>query len=276
MQLGSQRAMLENPKLTKTYDVRPVAPDILLLGNVGFAQARELTDRQAKSLVQDIGADGLCIHLNAAMELFQPEGERDFRGGLQTIRRFADLFGERLVVKETGCGISREVGLRLVEAGVRCIDVSGAGGTSWVRVEQQRSSETGPFAEWGIPTAACLYELRRLSVSPGGSSLPPRRCVLIASGGLRTGLDFAKAIALGASLGSAALPFLRAQQGRLSKPFGSRSSTRGKEGIIAYAQTLIRDLRAACVLTGARTLADLAHAPTVITGRLRDWIEQRT
>lgn len=270
MQLGSQRAMIEDPSLRETYDVRAVAPDIVLLGNIGLAQAQRLTDKQAKALVSGIDADGLCLHLNPAMELFQPEGDRDFRKGLATIRRYASLFGERLVVKETGCGVSREVSEQLIKAGVRCIDVAGAGGTSWVRIEQIRSRPlggTGPFSEWGIPTAASLRESAALAGSGRGA------CAFIASGGLRTGLDFAKAIALGATLGSAALPFLRAY---LCGPARGRTSAKqGRENVVACAGKLIRELRAACVLTGSRNLAELRRAPVVITGRLREWTEQR-
>jgi isopentenyl-diphosphate Delta-isomerase len=259
MQLGSQRAMMEIPKLTSTYDVRKVAPRILLLGNIGLAQARRLTDAQARALVDDIGADGLCIHLNPAMELFQLEGERDFKEGAETIERFARLFGDRLIVKETGCGISREVGKRLCEAGVQWVDVAGAGGTSWVKTELLRASRKAskavhlspdaaqPFVEWGIPTAASLCELRNLS------------CRTIASGGLRSGVDIAKALALGASAGSAALPFLRAQQAT------------GSDGVRLCGRKMIEELKAACLLTGSRSPAHLRQAPVLITGRLREW-----
>jgi len=251
MQLGSQRALAENPDLLKTYAVRDVAPDILLLGNIGLAQARDLDDARLRALVEDVGADGLCLHLNPAMEMIQAEGDRNFRDGLDTVRRLVDLLGDRLVVKETGCGLSRRVGEKLVRAGVRTLDAGGAGGASWVRVEHLRSDSDGPFAEWGIPTAASLLELADLD------------CTLIASGGLRNGLDAAKAIALGADFCAAALPFLRAQQAG------------GAEAAAALAERIIGELRAACLLSGSGDLDALRRAERVITGDLLAWKEAR-
>ena len=246
MQLGSQRAMVEHPELTPTYAVRDVAPDILLLGNIGLPQARDLSDAQLRALIDDIDADGLCLHLNAAQEYFQREGDRDFSGGLDAIRRLADVLGEKLIVKETGCGISGAVAQDLVEAGVQTLDVAGAGGTSWVRIEQLRSGEETPFSEWGMPTALCLIESQDIE------------CTLIASGGLRSGLDVAKCLALGASLGAAALPFLRAQQ------------RGGAEAAAACGRTLIRELRAACFLTGVASVEDLADVDVILTGKLAE------
>jgi len=254
--LGSQRAMLESPDLTYTYKVRDLAPDILLLGNIGLSQALQITPALARTLMERVGADGLCLHLNAAMELCQKDGERRFHGALEAIGRLAAELGERLIVKETGCGMSREDGLCLRQVGVVIVDVAGAGGTSWTRVERLRAG--GPatpggnvFDEWGIPTAASLLELRGIGLR------------LIASGGLRSGLDFAKGIALGAELSSAALPFLRAH------------SRGGVEEVRRYTNALISGLRMAAVLTGSRNLAALRAVPKVITGRLREWLEQR-
>jgi isopentenyl-diphosphate delta-isomerase len=256
MGLGSQRAMLETPSLAATYQVRDAAPECLLLGNIGLCQACEMKPSDVAGLMHAVGADGVCVHLNAAMELFQKEGDLDFRGSMAAIRRLAARLGERLVVKETGCGLSRETARRLACAGVRTIDVAGAGGASWVKIENlragaQTANELRVFEEWGIPTAASLWEARGL------------RLRVIASGGLRSGLDMARSLALGAHLCSCALPFLRAWD------------RGGVDGARRLASALIQGLRAVMVLTGCRTLADLRRCRPVITGRLREWTEQR-
>src|SRR5437868_3244085 len=158
--LGSQRAMHKHPGKSGTYAVRDVAPTALLLGNLGMVQAARMTNDEVKALVDSVGADALCLHLNPAMELVQDEGDRDFRGGLATFERLLAL-GLRVVVKETGCGLSGHVAARVRALGVEYVDVSGAGGTSWVAVETHRASpERRPlgeaFWEWGIPTAASV------------------------------------------------------------------------------------------------------------------------
>jgi isopentenyl-diphosphate delta-isomerase len=185
--VGSQRAMSENPEVARTFQVRDVAPHVLLIGNIGLLQAIALGVDGVRKLVDAIGADGVA-HLNAAQELSQPEGDRDFRGGYSLVQAMASAFGERFLVKETGCGISPAVARRLVDCGVRTIDVSGLGGTSWVRVEQLRASgqlaELGAiFSSWGIPTAAAVASVRR-AVGPAVK--------LIASGGIRRRLDVAR------------------------------------------------------------------------------------
>jgi len=253
--LGSQRAMVEAPDLAVTYQVRDVAPDCLLLGNIGLFQARDMKPEAVAGLMEAVDADGICLHLNTAMEIFQREGDHNYRGGMVTIGRLAKSLGERLVVKETGCGISRETARQLRGMQVRTIDVAGAGGTSWVKIENLRRKETRPalraLEEWGIPTAASLWETRRL------------RLRVIASGGIRNGLDAARAIALGADLCSCALPFLRAYD------------SDGEDGVRRLAGDLIEGLRAAMVLTGCRTLRQLQRSRPVLTGRLREWTQER-
>lgn len=253
--LGSQRAMLENAAAEKTYQVRRKAPDILLLANIGIAQAVSLSTEEVEGLIARIGADGINVHLNTAMEMSQNGGDLPVGEAWAAIARLAKALGERLIIKETGCGIARETGTRLARLGVRTIDAAGAGGTSWVRVENLRRGEPpqglGAFEEWGIPTAASLLELQGV------------RARVIASGGLRTGLDLAKAIALGAEIGSAALPVLRAlEQG-------------GTKGLNAWIDSVAAGLRAAMILTGCSNLNDLRHARCVITGPLLQWISQR-
>lgn len=263
--VGSQRAMVERPELTPTFAVRKVAPTTVLVGNIGLAQASRLGVDAVRRLSDAIGADGLALHLNPGQELSQPEGDRDFRQGYETVRQLVKALGERLLVKETGCGISPEVARRLVDCGVRHLDVSGLGGTSWVRVEQLRSDgvarEVGAlFSSWGIPTAAAVASVRR-TVGP--------QVTLVAAGGIRSGLDVARAIALGADLGGLALPLFQAQQ------------RGGVEALRAAMDAIVTGLTQALVLTGSRTPAELRKRPKVITGELRDWLsalndEERT
>jgi isopentenyl-diphosphate delta-isomerase len=254
--VGSQRAMSEDPARAGTFEVRKVAPSTVVLGNIGLRQAAAMGPDRTAKLVEAIGADGLALHLNAAQELTQPEGDRDFRGGYQAVENLVKAFGARLVVKETGCGISPDVARRLVELGVTNIDVSGLGGTSWVRVEQLRASgvaaEVGEaFATWGIPTAAAVVTVRRAA----GKDVR-----LIASGGIRNGLDAAKALALGADLAGVALPVFRALQ------------SGGLEKANQALEVLIAGLTHALMLTGSRTPARLREKRKVITGDLKDWM----
>lgn len=252
--LGSQRAMAEQRERAASFRVREVAPSAVVIGNIGLGQAVKLGAEEVSRLAREIGADGMALHLNAAQELTQPEGDRDFRGGYALVQALAEKLGDRLLVKETGCGLSPEVARRLVECGVRTLDVAGLGGTCWVRVEQLRAQ--GPAAEtelssWGIPTAACVAAARR-AVGP--------RARIIASGGIRTGLEVAKALALGADLAGMALPLLRAQQR------GGLEQAERALGAIALG------LRQALLLTGSRSLSELRRGPRVLTGELKDWL----
>jgi isopentenyl-diphosphate delta-isomerase len=252
--LGSQRAMHKHPGKSATYTVRDVAPSTLLLGNLGIVQAAQMSSDEVQKLVDGVGADALCVHLNPAMELVQDEGDRDFRGGLATLERLLGL-GLRLVVKETGCGLSGHVAARVRALGVEYVDVSGAGGTSWVAVETLRASEERrplgeAFWEWGIPTAASVA-----LCAPHGFR------GIFATGGISSGLDIAKAIALGASAGGIARRALQALE------------TGGKPGAISFFERIETELRAAMLLTGSRNLRALAKAPRLITSELAEWIK---
>lgn len=255
--VGSQRAMAERPELASTFAVRRVAPTTVLLGNLGVVQAARMTVDQVRRLTDEIGADGLALHLNAGQELNQPEGDRDFRRGYLTVAALAKIYGDRLLVKETGCGISPAVARRLVECGVVNIDVSGLGGTSFIRVEQLRSpglsGEVGAqFSSWGIPTAASVASVRKAI----GEEVR-----VVASGGVRTGLEVAKALALGADLAGLALPLFRAhQQG-------------GADGVRSALETIIAGLSHAMVLTGSRCVSELRAQPRIVTGELKDWLQ---
>jgi isopentenyl-diphosphate Delta-isomerase len=254
--VGSQRAMAERAELAESFQVRDVAPNVLLVGNVGLVQAIALGVDGVRRLMDGIAADAIALHLNPGQELTQPEGDRDFRGGYELVGMLVQTLGPRLLVKETGCGLTPDVVRRLVDCGVTSIDVSGLGGTSWVRVEQLRSSGSAArvgeqFSSWGVPTAAALLAARR--VVPDGVRL-------VASGGLRTGLDVAKAVAAGADVGGMALPFFRAQQ------------QGGLAGVRAELEVVLQGLRQAFALTGCRDAAQLRRRPFVRGPNLREWV----
>ncbi|MBI5210226.1 MAG: type 2 isopentenyl-diphosphate Delta-isomerase [Elusimicrobia bacterium] len=274
--LGSQRPMLKDRDAARSYRVRRFAPDVPILGNIGVQQAAQVgTDRTA-DLVRSIEADGLAVHLNIAQELSQPEGDRSFPGGCATIRALAKRLPGRVMVKETGCGLSRETAARLKACGVRTVDVAGAGGTSWPRVESLRKTPKQPqrtwLDEWGIPTAASLWEV-------GGLGL-----TVVASGGIRNGLDVAKSLAMGADLVGMALPVLRSHGrgaveagGRASRPpFGNDVGGRGGyDGVVRFLSGVITELKTAMLLAGADDVAALRRTGPVITGRLKEWISSR-
>ena len=255
--VGSQRAMSEDPSRAATFKVREVAPTAVLIGNLGVQQAIKLGMDGIVRLVDGIGADGLAVHLNPAQELAQPEGDRDFRGGYALLRQLAKHFGERLLVKETGCGLSPAVARRLVECGVKVVDVSGLGGTSWVRVEELRTQGAAArvaqdFSRWGIPTAAAVASVRK-AVGQG--------VTVIASGGIRTGLEVAKCLGLGADLAGMALPLFRAQQ------------RGGRDGVREALEVVLQSLRRAVLLAGAGTPQELRQRTVVVTGELKDWLQ---
>ncbi|MFN2241046.1 MAG: type 2 isopentenyl-diphosphate Delta-isomerase [Anaerolineae bacterium] len=207
MGLGSLRAALEAPHVAETFHVRNLAPDILLFANLGAAQLKTESALEVCQQAVDLTeADALIIHLNPLQEALQSNGNTDWRGILGRIEHVCRHLEVPVTVKEVGWGISADVALQLASAGVSAIDVAGSGGTSWSQVEMHRA-RTGrlrrlskQFADWGIPTAESLVEVR--------AALP--EMPLVASGGLRSGMDLAKVLALGANLGGVAGPFLRA------------------------------------------------------------------
>lgn len=205
MGVGSQRIALEQPELAPTFAVRSLAPDILLLANLGAVQLNYgcgLED--CLKLVELLEADALILHLNPLQEWVQSGGDSNFKGLLAKIQQICAQLPVPVIAKEVGNGISAVMAKQLIEAGVAAIDVAGAGGTSWAKVESQRAKDNRQrhlgqvFADWGLPTAECITAIRSMN-----STIP-----LIASGGLKNGLDLAKSIALGADLGGLARPFL--------------------------------------------------------------------
>lgn len=245
MGVGSQRAALEEPTLSHTYWVRDVAPDILLLANLGAVQLNYgYGVEHCQRAVEMIEADGLILHLNPLQEALQPEGNTDFSGLLPKIEAVCRELTVPVIVKEVGWGISEEVARRLASVGVAAIDVAGAGGTSWSEVEMHRAESeaarciAAAFADWGIPTAESIQMVRR--GAPG--------LTLIASGGIRTGVEAAKAIALGADAVAIATPLL--------KP-----ATISHEAVEEKIREILEGLRTAMFCVGAQNIQQLKGVP---------------
>lgn len=243
MGLGSMRAAIADPDVAKTFQVRDVAPDILLFANLGAVQLNYgFGITECRRIIDFAGADGLVLHLNALQEAVQPEGDGRWGGLLHKIEAVCRSLEVPVIAKEVGWGISVESARLLTEAGVSAIDVAGAGGTSWSQVEYHRAP-TGfhaqvalAFADWGIPTAESIHYARE-----GAPDLP-----IIASGGLNDGIDAAKCIALGASLCGFAGKFLRA---------AAQSSAILEENI----HIITAQLRIAMFCVGARNISELAQ-----------------
>lgn len=256
--VGSQRVMLRHPEVAEHFRVRSEILDGVLLGNIGAVQLVEYPVERIAGLAREIEADGMCVHLNAGQELMQVEGNRNFRGLLDGIARLNDELEGRVLVKETGAGLSPGALERLRSIGVRFVDVAGAGGTSWTRVESRRQSNaalaaTGEtFGDWGVPTAASVAWARK--ALPGDATV-------IASGGIRHGLDAARALALGADIAG----FARAVLVEFLEGGGEKAAQ--------WIDRTAGEIRTAILLTGGEKPTDLRRAPRVITGRLREWLQ---
>ncbi len=240
MGVGSQRVMFTNPKARGSFALRDAAPTALLFANLGAVQLNEgFGLAECRAAVEALGADGLYLHLNPLQEAVQPEGDTRFAGLAKRIGAIARGLPAPVILKEVGAGLSREDVELLIPRGIRHFDVAGAGGTSWSRIEHHRQAggrrnELGLlFQDWGLPTPRALWELRDLRP----------RVTLIASGGLRSGLDMAKALVLGASLCGLAAPFLKPAQ-------------ESAGAVVAVIQRLQRELRTALFLLGIRRAAD--------------------
>lgn len=260
--VGSQRAALENRNLIDTYTiVRDKAPSVPVLANLG---APQLLDENAvdyaMEAIEMLNANALIIHLNALQEAVQPEGQTNFKEVFKKLSEISRKIDVPLIAKETGAGISFEIAKYLKSAGVKIIDVGGLGGTSWAAVEYYRASKAKKgnkaklgktFWDWGIPTVASLVEVNSIH---GMTS--------IASGGVRTGLDVAKAIALGANIVGMALPLL--------KP-----ATQDSMKVKKVLDNIIQELKTAMFLTGAKDIKSLKNMPVVIYGPTKEWLIQR-
>lgn len=233
--VGSQRIMLEQEDAASTFSiVREKAPDAFIASNIGGQQLiGGLPDKDYELMVNSIKADAVIVHLNPLQELMQPEGDRNFKGIRDGIKKLVAQASVPVIVKETGAGITGDVAGKLLEAGVSVIDISGAGGTSWSKVENIRPSNEDPeliFNDWGVPTLQCLLEVSKLKET--------HNFEIIASGGIRNGLDIAKSICLGADFSASAQPVIRAVV------------SEGREGLEKLYQKWVRQLKIILTLTG--------------------------
>lgn len=262
MGVGSQRVAIENPRLESSFTIaREKAPTAFLIANIGGPQIiREHGVKEAERAIEMINADALAIHLNPLQEAIQLEGETNYAGVLNKIREIAQAIDVPVIVKETGSGIAAEEAEMLKAVGVAGIDVAGAGGTSWAAVEyhrarrlrdelRQRLGET--FWDWGIPTAVSVIEV-----------VQSVHLTVIASGGMRSGIDAAKALALSADLAGVALPVLR-------------PATKGSGEVEKVLRLMIQELRNTMFLVGAKSIQKLKRAPVVVTGKTAEWLRAR-
>jgi isopentenyl-diphosphate delta-isomerase len=248
MGLGSQRAAIENESLAYTYQVRRVAPDILLFANLGAIQLNYtyMID-ECRRAIEMIHADALILHLNSIQEAVQAGGNTNWKGLLNKIEQVCRALDVPVIGKEVGFGISEDAARQLARAGVAAIDIAGAGGTSWAAVEAHRAPSAflrelaEAFWDWGIPTAESLVHARR-----GAPNLP-----IIASGGIRDGVEAAKCIALGAGLVGFASPMLRL-------------ADRGVEDTIAGIKMIEEQMRTAMFGIGAENIDALRHTPYLV------------
>ncbi|MCL2134672.1 MAG: type 2 isopentenyl-diphosphate Delta-isomerase [Candidatus Bathyarchaeota archaeon] len=255
MGLGSQRAAVENYSLDRTFAVaRKTAPNAFLVANIGGVQfVHGYGVEQVRRVVEMIDADAVAVHLNALQEAVQPEGQTRFKGILAKIGEVAGELDTPVIVKETGAGISCEDAMALKEAGVSAIDVGGGGGTSFAAVEyfrgEQRLGEV--FWDWGIPTCLSVVEVVQ------SVNLP-----VIASGGVRSGLDVAKALALGAGLASVVQPVLEV-------------AVKGSVETEQFLKGLIDELRNVLFLVGVENVKGLTRVPVVICRETAEWLKLR-
>jgi isopentenyl-diphosphate delta-isomerase len=261
MGVGSQRAAIEDQKLAHTFAVaRKKAPTAFLIANIGAVQlVHDYGVKEVKKAVEMIEADAVAIHLNALQEAVQPEGQTNFKGVLAKISEIARTLDKPVIVKETGAGIAAEEARKLQEAGVKGIDVGGSGGTSFAAVEHYRAKTENDFQrflgdafwDWGTPTAVSLIETTQAVKIP-----------VIASGGLRSGNDFAEALALNASLVSLSQPVLQ-------------TAVKGTEETERLLSCLLGELRNVMFLVGAEKVKDLTKVPVVVIGKTAEWLKMR-
>ena len=245
--MGSIRVLFEHEEVFDHFHLKRFAPSVPVLANIGGVQVRDLPRKSLVDAVKRLEADALVIHLNPGQELFQPDGDRDFRGIREAIAEMCEESPFPVIVKETGFGIAPAVVRDLLGLGVSYVDVAGGGGTNWVSVEGYRGDEelqreTAEFDTWGIPTAHLLAAIRYNH----GNAYDGR---ILASGGLRAGQDLAKSIALGAKLAGMALPLVRAEVDG------------GVDAVVSMVERMIAVVRAVMTLTSSVTVADLRRAP---------------
>ncbi|BAY26699.1 isopentenyl-diphosphate delta-isomerase, type 2 [Calothrix sp. NIES-2100] len=248
MGVGSQRVAVEKPQVADTFAVRKYAPDVLLFANLGAVQLNyKYGLAECLRIVEILEADALILHFNPLQECIQSKGDTNFKGLLDKIANICYELPVPVIAKEVGNGISAAMAEKLLEAGVAAIDVAGAGGTSWAKVESERADNAlqrrlgRTFADWGLPTADCITNIR--AIAP---DVP-----LIASGGLRHGLDVAKAIALGADIAGLAMPFLQA-------------AVISEAALVDLVEVLIAEITTVLFCTGNATLAQLKQSGSLL------------
>lgn len=242
---GSVRVLMEHPELDEHFSLKTYAPDVPLLANIGAVQVRDSEAARIDDVVARIGADALVVHLNPGQELFQDGGDTDFSGIRQALAAFIGRAPYPVIVKETGFGIAPADSRFLLDAGAAYVDLAGSGGTNWIAVEGYRGNPDDlaaarEFDGWGYRTAPLL------AASPVESGR------ILASGGLRSGMDVAKAVALGAAAAGMALPLARA------------ASDGGAPAVIALVRRIERVLRSVMLLTGSASLTDLRRTGLLI------------
>lgn len=262
MGVGSQRAAIEDPKLEGTFSVvRERAPTAFIMANIGGPQlVKGYNVKEARKAIEMLDANALAIHLNPLQEAVQPEGETNYLQVVEKIDALADALEVPVIVKETGAGIAAEEARVLQETGVVGIDVAGAGGTSWAAVEHHRAKGAEDelrqrlgkaFWDWGIPTAVSLVEV-----------VQSTNLTVIASGGIRSGTDIAKALALGATASAMASPVL-----------GPAQTSSDKVKLLL--KFVIEELRTTMFLVGAESIEELVGVPVVLTGKTAEWLRTR-
>ncbi|MEM2104858.1 MAG: type 2 isopentenyl-diphosphate Delta-isomerase [Candidatus Bathyarchaeia archaeon] len=262
MGVGSQRAAIEDKRFEETFSItRKKAPTAFLIANIGGVQlVHGYGVKEAKKAIKMIDADAIAIHLNPLQEAIQPEGQTNFEGVLEKIRQIAEELDKPVIVKETGAGISAEDAEKIEDAGVEGIDVSGAGGTSFAAIEYYRAKRRQEgfqrklgqvFWDWGIPTAISIIEVSQTVKIP-----------VIASGGIRNGIEVAKALAIGASLTSLSQPILK-------------EAVKGVKETKDALLTLIEELKTTMFLVGASSAHHLKEKPVIITGKTAEWLKLR-
>lgn len=239
--MGSIRILLENPELTNHFELKKEAPDVPIIANIGAVQLPSLNLEHLFELCRKLEVDALAIHLNPGQEIFQPDGDTDFRGFYDVLRRLCDFAFLPIIIKETGFGMSPSLIHSLLNAGASYVDIAGSGGTNWITVESHRSTPlwgrvANSFQNWGIPTALAL------------AAVEPVDDRIIASGGIRSGTDIAKSIAMGARMTGSALPFIRAVH------------SGGQDAVVTLIDDFITTLRATMFLTGSSNISHLRKA----------------
>jgi isopentenyl-diphosphate Delta-isomerase len=253
--MGSIRILFRKPEVIDHFLLKPLAPDVPVFANIGGVQLRTGEIAPLVELLTRLEVDGVAVHLNPGQELVQPEGDREFRGVLDGIKRLCDVSPVPVIVKETGFGIAPSEVESLTQAGATYVDIAGRGGTNWITVEGYRLSGEAAavadeFGSWGNPTGPTLAALRDY------------RGTVLASGGIRTGMDVATALALGAESVGMALPFVRAIK------------SGGVDGGVAFAHRIRQVVRYTMLLSGARTLDELRSVPLVYGAAFRSYTAQ--